>query len=176
MIENLSSNDILLAQHVKRWHMIRMQDRQSVAEHSYNVALLTIKMLRDLDKDGTYGISAEEQLAVMEWALCHDIHEIEHGDVPSPSAVNRDDVEDIFWNSRRRETGPSFEARNFVCLMDKVEAYIYFHHHGVDGKRGDEYISDYLRKRVDQALSQYSAPICDYVNNLIDEATSLYEA
>ena len=174
MIETLSNSDILLAQHVKRWHMIRMQDRQSVAEHSYNVAMLTIKMLRDLDREGTYGITAEEQLAVLEWALCHDIHEIEHGDVPSPSAVNRDDAEDIFWNSRRREIGPSLEARNFVSLMDKVEAYIYFHHHGVDGKRNGQYISDYLYDRVQLALAQFSAPIQGYVNNLIDEATELY--
>jgi 5'-deoxynucleotidase YfbR-like HD superfamily hydrolase len=174
MIENLSSNDILLAQHVKRWHMIRMQDKQSVAEHSYNVAMLTIKMLRDLDKEGSYGITAEEQLAVMEWALCHDIHEIEHGDVPSPSGVDRGDTEDVFWNKRRREVGPSFEARNFVCLMDKVEAYIYFHYHGFDGKRNGKYISDYLRDRVEQSLSQFSAPIQDYVHELIDDATELY--
>jgi len=174
MIENLSSSDILLAQHVKRWHMIRMQSPQSVAEHSYNVAMLTIKMLRDLDKEGAYGISPEEQLAVIEWALCHDIHEIEHGDVPSPSGVDRGATEDLFWDKRRREVGPSFEARNFVCLMDKVEAYIHFHHHGYDGKRDGKYISDYLRDRVDRALAQFSAPICDYVNSMMDEATELY--
>lgn len=174
MIHNLSTSDILLAQHVKRWHMIRMQDRQSVAEHSYNVAMLTIKMLRDLDRDKAYDISPEEELAVLEWALCHDIHEIEHGDVPSPSGVDRGLTEDLFWDKRRRETGPSFEARNFVCLMDKVEAYIYFHHHGFDGKRDGRYISDYLRDRVDRALKQFSAPIVDYVNALMDEATELY--
>lgn len=174
MIENLSNSDILLAQHVKRWHMIRMQDRQSVAEHSYNVAMLTIRMLRDLDRDGAYGISPEEQLAVLDWALCHDIHEIEHGDVPSPSAVNRDDAEDIFWNKRGRENGPTLEARNFVSLMDKVEAYLYFHHHGCDGRRGGEYISDYLHRRVEAALAQFSAPIQRYVRNLIDEVGDLY--
>lgn len=174
MIHNLSTSDILLAQHVKRWHMIRMQDRQSVAEHSYNVAMLTIKMLRDLDRDKAYDISPEEELAVLEWALCHDIHEIEHGDVPSPSGVDRGLTEDLFWDKRRREIGPSFEACNFVCLMDKVEAYIYFHHHGFDGKRDGRYISDYLRDRVDRALKQFSAPIVDYVNALIDEATELY--
>lgn len=174
MIENLSNSDILLAQHVKRWHMIRMSDKQSVAEHSYNVAMLTIKMLRDLDRDGTYGITAEEQLAVLEWALCHDIHEIEHGDVPSPSGVDRGRTEHVFWNKRRREVGPSLESMNFVCLMDKVEAYIYFHHHGFDGKRDGKHISDYLRDRVEHSLAQFSAPIQDYVHNLIDEATELY--
>lgn len=174
MIENLSSKDILLAQHVKRWHMIRMQDRQSVAEHSYNVAMLTIKMLRDLDRDGSYGITAEEQLRVLEWALCHDIHEIEHGDIPSPSQVDRDFVEDIFWNKRNREVGPSYESHNFVSLMDKVEAYLYFLHHGCDGKRNGKHISDYLLERVEMALAQFSGPIQDYVHNLIDEAGELY--
>lgn len=174
MIENLTPSDILLAQHVKRWHMIRMRDRQSIAEHSYNVAMLTIKMLRDLDKDGAYGIAPEEELAVIEWALCHDIHEIEHGDVPSPSAVSRDNVEAMFWDKRGRENGPSFEARNFVCLMDKVEAYIYFYHHGYDGIRGDSRISDYLLDRVDQAVSQFSDPIRSYVYNLINKAKVTY--
>ena len=174
MIENLSNNDILLAQHVERWHMIRMRDRQSVAEHSYNVAMLTIRMLRHLDKEGVYGISPEEQLAVMEWALCHDIHEIEHGDVPSPSAVNRDDVEDVFWNKRGREVGPSFEARNFVCLMDKVEAYLYFIHHGCDGMRDGKAISQYLYDRVTYSLDQFSQPIRDYVNDLIRTGARLY--
>lgn len=174
MIENLSNNDILLAQHVKRWHMVRMRDQQSVAEHSYNVAMLTIRMLRHLDRDGAYDISPEEQLAVMEWALCHDIHEIEHGDVPSPSAVNRDEVEGIFWTHRGREFGPSFEARNFVSLMDKVEAYIYFIHHGYDGYRNGEMISGYLMKRVDAALSQYNDTIRLYVLDLIHEARRLY--
>ena len=174
MIENLSNSDILLAQHVKRWHMIRMSDEQSVAEHSYNVAMLTIKLLRDLDKNGYYGITPEEQLAVLEWALCHDIHEIEHGDVPSPSGVDKGAVEDVFWTKRGREVGPSLEARNFVSLIDKVEAYIYFYHHGHDGMRNGARISDYLLDRVDRALDEFSNPIRSAVYRIISEGKFIY--
>lgn len=174
MIENLTDNDILLAQHVKRWHMIRMRDQQSVAEHSYNVAMLTVKMLRDLNKEGGYDISPEEILGVLEWALCHDIHEIEHGDVPSPSGVDRGDTEVTFWNQRGRECGPSFEARNFVALMDRVEAYIYFCHHGYDGVRNGTLISNYLRQRVTESLTFYSDRIQNYVWNLINQSRALY--
>lgn len=174
MIQNLSTNDILLAQHVKRWHMIRMRDEQSVAEHSFNVAMLTVKLLRALDKDGVYAISPEEQLAVMEWALCHDIHEIEHGDVPSPSAIDRGNADHIFWTVRKREKGPTLEARNFVSLMDKVEAYLYFLHHGCDAIRHGQGISTYLYNRVEDALNEFSRPVIDEVHYIINEGRRLF--
>ncbi len=174
MIENLSNSDILLIQHVKRWHMIRMKDEQSVAEHSYNVAMLTMRMLRKLDRQHDLGLTADEQLDVLEWALCHDVHEIEHGDVPSPSKVDRGLTEEMFWQTRGRSIEPTSTTRSFISLMDKTEALIYFLTHGYDGERNGKYISDYLEERVEIALLEFSAPIQDYVRDLIDEAVALH--
>jgi hypothetical protein len=103
-------------------------------------------------------------------------HEIEHGDVPSPSGVDKGDVEAAFWGKRGREFGPSFEAQNFVSLMDKVEAYIYFYHHGVNATRDGAKISDYLLDRVDKSLTTYNDGIRSAVYKIICEAQGLYEA
>jgi len=172
MIDSLSNKDILLVQHVKRWHMIRMRDEQNVAAHSYNVAMLLMRMLRILGRE--LDISAEEQLRVIEWALCHDVHEIEHGDVPSPSKVDSDDVEAQFWAARGIKAEPGLESRNFVVLMDRVEAYIYFVNHGRDGMQNGQPISAYLRQRVYDMLDYYASPVQDYVRNLMHDGENVY--
>lgn len=64
---------------VQRWGIVRTIRKQSVAEHSYYVALWTEPLMRKL------GVTDPERiLAAVRYALLHDKPEVVSGDVPSP--------------------------------------------------------------------------------------------
>jgi len=73
----MNIRDKLLLQEVKRYPICHVNREQSVAEHSYNVLLLSLWLVEEeRDKD--------LRTAVMEYAIVHDMDEIETGDIPSP--------------------------------------------------------------------------------------------
>lgn len=82
-ITSLTLADILRAQHVTRWHILREYGRtQSVAEHSYNVAMIARAVLQAICSNGLAGITNYEALLpkVLQWALIHDLPEVVLGD------------------------------------------------------------------------------------------------
>lgn len=67
----------LLLQQVKRYPISYTNRDQSVAEHSYNVLLIALWLIEEeMDRD----LEAE----VIQYAIHHDMDEIETGDIPSP--------------------------------------------------------------------------------------------
>lgn len=67
--------DKLRAQTVKRWTVVHTTKQQSLAEHSFNVAMIAREICLELE------ISP---VVVMQVALVHDLEEILTGDIPSP--------------------------------------------------------------------------------------------
>jgi hypothetical protein len=156
---------------VTRWHMIRMRAPQSLAEHSYNVCMLARKMMDTLH---LYR-NDQDRLALMDYALCHDAHEIEHGDVPSPSEVGGGTyARGAFWTARGGLSFPPAHIVKIVRLMDRVEAYIHYTHHGCNGRQGSISIKDYLHGRVMGELRDWDKEVQDYVNALIEEVGPMY--
>lgn len=147
----------MLVQEVRRWHMIRMRSEQSLAAHSYNVCMIAAKMAREC----SLGV---DRAALMEWALCHDVSEIEEGDTPSPvkSGIS------AFWSSRGFE--PPTMVRNIVRIADRIEAYLHFYHHGVDGVRRGVPISQYLLERV-----YVDNPYRTWTDNALEQGRRMYE-
>ena len=76
MILDFTYPDVMRMMVIKRWGIISMTRTQSVAEHSYNVAMMALNIYnnsRNLD------VSVEWILVL---ALTHDLPEIHTGDIP----------------------------------------------------------------------------------------------
>jgi len=71
--------DQLRAQYVTRWHIVETNKRQTLAEHSFNVALILLEIARRANI-----ILSKEAL---EYALTHDLSEVLLGDIPTPTKI-----------------------------------------------------------------------------------------
>ena len=84
MILDFTYPDVMRMMVIKRWGIISMTRTQSVAEHSYNVAMMALNIYnncRSLD------VSVERILIL---ALTHDLPEIHTGDIPM--SLKTDDI------------------------------------------------------------------------------------
>lgn len=71
----------LLLSTIKRWIKIEMARDQNVAEHSFNVGVLALGLFDFIQ--GEVPHNSFERTALMEWAMVHDLDEIETGDIPA---------------------------------------------------------------------------------------------
>lgn len=70
------------ASHVTRWHIVQTARKQSLAEHLFNVCILAVDLAGRIKWPGVMHHS--EKLALMNWALRHDLIEVRTGDIPTP--------------------------------------------------------------------------------------------
>jgi hypothetical protein len=73
---NCTISELLRADGVTRWHIVATIKRQSLAEHSYRVAVITKSLLSRL---------GYEDDSLVAKALVHDADEILDGDIPTPT-------------------------------------------------------------------------------------------
>ena len=76
--------DFKLAQTLKlsaidRWLIVDMSRKQSVAEHSYNVAMISVTIADNIHTITSQSIYEE----IMYWSLVHDLPEMVTGDIPT---------------------------------------------------------------------------------------------
>ena len=84
MILDFTYPDVMRMMVIKRWGIISMTRTQSVAEHSYNVAMMALNIYnnsRCLD-------ASVERILIL--ALTHDLPEIHTGDIPM--SLKTDDI------------------------------------------------------------------------------------
>lgn len=65
---------------IPRWTVVEMSRVQSVAEHSYNVVMLSVS-LWDYITEVVH--NSFDRQSLIEWALIHDMEEVETSDLPS---------------------------------------------------------------------------------------------
>ena len=158
----MNTLDKFRAGHVTRWQIVRTSNRQSVAEHSFNVAMIAEELAR----------RAAVTDDVLRWALYNDLVEVYTGDVPTPMrrALERvhpgiiNEVEDGFAPqiAGLREATP-LRVRRLVKAADLMEAIWYLKHEGL----GDH------AARVLQTLQMR---LYDLMAELSPEDPSLYGA
>lgn len=74
---NITLRDALRSQDVTRWNIVRHDRRQSVAEHSFNVALIAMRYCEVL------GLGEDLRAKVALHAITHDLTEVYYGEIPS---------------------------------------------------------------------------------------------
>jgi Predicted hydrolases of HD superfamily len=115
--------DILRLQEVKRYPICHTNRDQSVAEHSYNVAMIAMELAEDWADPAM-------KLDIITYALSHDLEEVYTGDIPS-SFKRRLRIECpavIKLLDGDKEISP--DVRAIVKLADCLEAIYYVRQFG----------------------------------------------
>ena len=108
-------NELLMCQGVARWHIVEMSRKQSVAEHSFNVACI-------VDRFAALMQSNADQFIYE--ALIHDADEVWLGDVPA-----------IAKKAPKLKDNYVFRA---IQIADKLEAAWFASHYAIGPRR--EYV------------------------------------
>ena len=125
---NISIKDRLRLSSVKRWHMLDTTRVQTVADHSYGVAVIAREIWSAIP-DAVGGSGSCTLAVVLCMALDHDVEEIFTGDCHNPRKLDVDEFAEKFkrcWIS-------SDLSRRIVKLADLVEARQTIMQIGADG-------------------------------------------
>ena len=119
---SLTIQDRLRASSVKRWHIVSTRKRQSLAEHSFNVAHIAMAILDELSSLVHWG----GPVCVI--AMNHDIDEVLTGDMPTPAK-----------NKAGYRFDVALSPAVIVKMADIIDAYTFIKLNAVD-RHGDEVI------------------------------------
>lgn len=116
---------------IKRWGIIKMSREQSVAEHSYNVAVITRKLCELFGCGGIFEGRVYNDLVVE--AIFHDCGEIFTGDIPSVA----------------KEPTPC-HCHPVVKLADLIESFVFFRDNCSDRDQVHRWIDFNLRATIEK--------------------------
>ena len=74
----MTLRDVMRSGEVTRWHIVKTLRHQSVAEHSFLVAMIAMRLCDVLEVD------EKTKHDVLAYALMHDLPEVYMGDLPTP--------------------------------------------------------------------------------------------
>ena len=155
MTTTLKFNHIWRLHGIERWHMMPHTKYQSVAEHSFNVAMIALEITKDLE------LTKSDTLALLAISLSHDFEEAMIGD---PSPIYKMMVQDpdstmiepsvAGWGvmNEFRQSDGSFIS-DIVKIADIAEALIFARDYGV-GRYADECVA-YCCLELTKALSRF---------------------
>lgn len=174
MILDFNLNEVMRLSHVKRWSVVEMSRSQSVAEHSYNVAMIATAIVDKLEK--LTHVPHNLRGNVMSWALLHDVPECLTGDMPTPfKNVLGGEVgvaeRAVFPKYAELKDGIGDWPITIVKIADIFEAMIFTEKYCCDPRAEEVYnhLSDGLTRLlsvVDPAIGDNVMPI---LNNLRNE-------
>lgn len=165
--------DLLNLSHVPRWCITPVLKPQSVAEHSYRVAIIATEIARQVHVDIR---------EVVAWALVHDAPESYTGDIPSPFKhflrdrnVNIDAPSVILcpWLDKEMPSGALIVC--IVKLADSIEALSWISAYGVaekcryNGDRIDQQLRERIHREAAEAEKTYSVPFIYAVSSVLGE-------
>lgn len=150
------------ASHVTRWHIVQTARKQSLAEHLFNVCILSVDLAGRIRWPGI--LHHSEKLALMDWALRHDLIEVRTGDIPTPfkKILRPMFGEDVMHKAEaaidndqsglaRLAAGTEIEA--IVKMADMIDAIQFITDNGI-GKHSKD-VLDGLRADFDAMVSKY---------------------
>lgn len=164
----LTTYEQLRACHVRRWHIVQTTREQTLAEHSFAVAVIAGSLAAKMRYPGL--VKFETQLALLRWALYHDLMETRTGDTPTPfkRALEAASSEGVIERAERlidpEATGAyrsvkGTEIEMIVKLADLVEAIFFLQDNG-SGQHAREVLAGLHRSltaAVDDAARAYPA-------------------
>lgn len=139
---SLTIYEQLRACHVRRWHIVQVKREQTLAEHSFAVAVIAGSLAAAMRWPGL--MHHTQQLKLLQWALSHDLIEVRTGDMPTPFkrcleqvggpgiVEKAEDVVDSDHSGAYRSVrGTEIEA--IVKLADQIEAIFFLQDNGTGG-------------------------------------------
>jgi 5'-deoxynucleotidase len=160
----MTTYELLRASHTKRWTIVSTARVQTVAEHSFNVAMVAEKLAEAIGWDIT--INSDNFLKLQTWALMHDIPEVFTGDLPTPfkrelkrQGVDVEAVEDELapGYGDLAEAACCTEYGMIVKLADMMEAIWFLSENGlgVHARKVLQGLYDNLYAMVEEYSSEY---------------------
>ena len=136
------------AQHVKRWSLVGTTVENTVATHSFNVAVLAMAIRREMRN--TIHINESE---LCFFALMHDIKEVYTGDIPTPTKVKMRSAgfdPETFDPEVPDERQPPPEMKAIIRMADLIDNSIFIREHGQGARARSAAIE--VRGRLADAL------------------------
>jgi 5'-deoxynucleotidase len=137
---SLTTAEQLRACHVRRWHIVQTSREQTLAEHSFAVAVIAGTLAAAMQYKGLMHHSL--QLRLLQHALAHDLIEVRTGDMPTPFkrflekaggvgiVEKAEDLVDSDHTGAMRQVEGS-EIETIVKLADQIEAIYFLQDNGV---------------------------------------------
>lgn len=152
---------------VPRWGIAPRLTQQSVAEHSFYVALYSSQICHLL------GMGALETLTIVDWALRHDAEEAWTSDMPGPG--KRDIIDDVKMQAylekfevqvpdyaQARRLGTEVNNLNHVIkTADLIDQIFYLHFEQCMGNKLVDGVFGFARKKLQENLATYNWPAPD---------------
>lgn len=123
MILDFSFRQVMKLSTIKRWGVVDMSKEQSVAEHSYNVAMISLMIVNQLPGPPHAGLKE----SVLSWALAHDLPEQMTSDIPTPVKLELVDAisgmeSRMFPLLAHLKSDTSLLAKTIVKMADIIDA------------------------------------------------------
>lgn len=169
--------------HVKRWHIVQTHREQTVAEHSYAVAVIAGSLAAAMRWNGL--LHDGQRLRLLQWAMSHDMMEAKTGDMPTPfkralEAVGGAGIVDKAEDWVDRDTAAAYrsikgtEVEMIVKLADQIEAIFFLQDNGygqhaievLDGLRHilSSMVNDIAPKFPELHVREAVRQVCQEVN------------
>ncbi len=158
--------DLLGLADVERWGVVRTLRPQSVAEHSFAVAVIALEILDLLPV-----MEGVDRGIVLEWALAHDAPETFTGDISGRFKNENPAVRDSVLMAEK--------VHAIIKLADRIEAYAFIRDWG-HGARADD-VKQELWMKIDGAtahlaeiIQQPHVSVTAVMRQIRDHSTSEY--
>jgi 5'-deoxynucleotidase len=158
---SLTTAEQLRACHVRRWHIVQTSREQTLAEHSFAVAVIAGTLAASMRYKGLMHHTL--QLKLLQHALAHDLIEVRTGDMPTPFkrflekaggpgiVEKAEDLVDSDHTGAMR-TVEGTEIETIVKLADMIEAIYFLQDNGVGAHA--KTVLDGLRYNLSVAVNE----------------------
>jgi len=161
----LSLNEILRAQNVKRWSLVATTRPQSVAEHTFNVVMISRSVCTKM------GMFDE---LVIKAALEHDLDECITGDIPSPTKRRMEQLGFDFGKLegvKKNYDRMNADERTIVKCADLIDAIHFLQNFGT-GQRAKD-VQELLVGQLDDVIQSLSSGSDKLAKAICDTADSV---
>lgn len=166
--------DLLALADVHRWSVIKTLRTQSVAEHSFAVAVIAMEL-----SERIWGAIVFESCTLL-WAIIHDAPETYTGDIdgkckrdfPDLTVELRDVEDEMFpWYKRWKSIVPSYVVA-LVKIADIIEAASFIKQWGI-GERADDVFWELHKLLYEVHIPAFNAAINLTGKELVKEAVDI---
>lgn len=131
-IKELGMRELMRMSDVRRWHTVAVAREQTLADHSFRVALIALRLY--WHQSG--GADNSEVAALLTAALLHDAPEVHLGDPPPLGKFDRfayaeHDLAQTLPDGFPKNPPPSPNTAALIKVADRIEAWLWIRENGI---------------------------------------------